>query len=88
MSQREKELEVPTGSFGLQGGLQSAPICMLIRSQILRQQLTEYAVKPFAVITRRFAFLPASTALSLVGIVAVSTHLCLLRTVSLFGIFL
>lgn len=88
MSQREKELEVPTGSFGLQGGLQSALICMLIRSQILRQQFIEYAVKPFAVNTRRFAFLPASIALSLGGIVAVSTHLCLLRTASLFGMVL
>lgn len=88
MSQREKELEVPTGSFGLQGGLHSAPICMLIRSQDLRQQFVEYAVKPFAVKIRRFAFLPASTALSLGSVVSVTTHLCLLRTASLFGIVL
>lgn len=83
-SQREKEEEIPTGSFVLQGGLQSAPICMLIRSQILRQQFIEYAFKSLPGKTRRWAFLPPSSALSPGGIAAVSTQVGLLRTVSSF----
>lgn len=83
-SQQEKEEETPTGSFGLLGGLQSAPICMLIRSQILRQQFIEYAFKSLPGKTRRQAFLPPSSALSLGGIAAVSTQVGLLRTVSSF----
>lgn len=63
-NQREEEEEVPTGSFGLQGGLQSAPICVLKRGQILRQQIVEYAVEPLAIKTGRFLFLPALSALT------------------------
>lgn len=46
VSGREKEREVPTGSFRLQRGSQSAPGCRLIRSQTLRQHLRKCVMKP------------------------------------------
>ena len=58
---------------------------MLIRSQILKQQLIECAVKPLPGKTGRWAFLPVPSVLSPDGITTVSAHTCLLRTDSLFA---
>lgn len=70
--------------FWAPGKIEVSPICMLIRCQILRQQLIEYAFKSLPGITRRWVFLPPSSALSPGGIAAVSTQVGLLRTVSSF----
>lgn len=70
--------------FWAPGRIAVSPICMLIRSQILRQQFIEYAFKSLPGKTRRWAVLPPSSALSPGGIAAVSTQVGLLRTVSSF----
>ena len=43
--QKAKAGKVSTRPFGIWGGLQTEPRCMLIRIQILRQQIVKYAVK-------------------------------------------
>lgn len=61
---REKAGKVPTCSLELQGGLQSASRCVVIRNWNLMQYLVRYACRPFSWKDWKRLFLPALSALS------------------------